>query len=92
VLPGSAPELRGSHGDRATSREIFRLRRECVIPHRMTPAGAAPNTRVRIRRRFARLKPNFITLAGSKLFGDQFRTCFEPDSVMEFGREPASSC
>jgi len=29
---------------------------------------------------------------GSKLVGDQLRTCFEPDSVMEFGLEPASSC
>ena len=31
------------------------------------------------------LKPNSITLAGSKLVGDQLRTSFEPDSVMEFG-------
>jgi len=31
------------------------------------------------------LKPNSITLAGSKLIGDQLRTSFEPDSVMEFG-------
>ena len=41
--------------------------------------------------------------AGSKLVADRFevgrlpvstqlRTSFEPDSVMEFGREPASSC
>jgi len=28
----------------------------------------------------------------SKLVGDQLRTSFEPDSEMEFGREPASSC
>jgi len=33
-------------------------------------------------------KPNSITLSGS----NQLRTSFEPDSVMEFGREPASSC
>jgi len=26
------------------------------------------------------LKPNSITLAGSKLVGDQLRTCFEPVS------------
>jgi len=38
------------------------------------------------------LKPNSITLAGSKLVDDQLRTSFEPDSVTEFGREPASSC
>ena len=31
-------------------------------------------------------------LAGSKPVGDRLRTSFEPDSVMEFGREPASSC
>jgi len=31
-------------------------------------------------------------LSGSKLVGDRLRTSFEPDSVMEFGREPASSC
>jgi len=31
------------------------------------------------------LKPHFITLSGS----NQLRTSFEPDSVMEFGREPA---
>jgi len=42
------------------------------------------------------LKPNFITLSGSKLVGDRlptsfepasklFRTSFEPPSVMEFG-------
>jgi len=30
------------------------------------------------------LKPNSITLAGSKLVGDQLRTSFEPDGVMEF--------
>jgi len=52
-----------------------------------------------------KLKPNFITLPGSKLVADgfkldqllrpasnQLRTCFEPDSVMEFGHEPANSC
>jgi len=49
------------------------------------------------------LKPNSITLAGSKLVADRFQagqrpasnlsaTSFEPASVMEFGREPASSC
>jgi len=32
-----------------------------------------------------RLKPNSITLAGSKLVADQLRTSFEPASVMEFG-------
>jgi len=32
-----------------------------------------------------RLKPNSITLSGSKLVGDQLRTSFEPASVMEFG-------
>jgi len=31
------------------------------------------------------LKPNSITLAGSKLVADQLQTTFEPDSVMEFG-------
>jgi len=31
------------------------------------------------------LKPNSITLSGSKLVGDQLRTSFKPDSVMEFG-------
>ena len=31
------------------------------------------------------LKPNSITLAGSKLVDDQLQTSFEPDSVMEFG-------
>ena len=47
----------------------------------------------------ARLKPNSITLAGSKLVADRFEagrrpasnlsaTSFEPDSVMEFGFEP----
>ena len=34
------------------------------------------------------LKPNSITLAGS----NQLRTSSETASVMEFGREPASSC
>jgi len=29
---------------------------------------------------------------GSKLVGGRLRTSFEPDSVMEFGREPASWC
>jgi len=33
----------------------------------------------------AALKPNSIMLAGSQLVGDQLRTSFEPDSVMEFG-------
>jgi len=37
-------------------------------------------------------KPKSNTLSGSKLVGDRLRTSFEPDSVMEFGREPASSC
>jgi len=48
-------------------------------------------------------KPNSITLSGSKLVADRFEagrwpasnlsvTSFEPDSVMEFGRGPASSC
>jgi len=32
-----------------------------------------------------RLKPNSIRLSGSKLVGDQLRTSFAPDSVMEFG-------
>ena len=51
----------------------------------------------------SQLKPNSITLAGSKLVADRFeaglvadrfkvcdqlRTSFEPDSVMEFGFEP----
>jgi len=56
-----------------------------------------------IRRRRVCLKPNSITLSSSKvvrswsqtdskLVGDQLRTSFEPDSVMKFGREPASSC
>jgi len=31
------------------------------------------------------LKPNSITLSGSKLVGDKLRTSFEPASVMEFG-------
>jgi len=31
------------------------------------------------------LKPNSITLSGSKLVGNQLRTSFEPASVMEFG-------
>jgi len=31
-------------------------------------------------------------LAGSKLVGDRLQTSFEPDSVMESGREPASLC
>jgi len=55
-----------------------------------------------------RKKPNCITLAGSKLVADKFEaklhyaiwfeagrrqvTIFEPASIMEFGREPASSC
>jgi len=34
------------------------------------------------------LKPNSITLSGS----NQLRTSSEPDSVMEFVGEPASSC
>ena len=34
---------------------------------------------------FCKLKPNSITLAGSELV----RSWFEPDSVMEFGFEPA---
>ena len=59
------------------------------------------------------LKPNSITLAGSKLVADRFeakfhyaisvkagqrpasnqlRISFKPDSVMEFGCGPASSC
>ena len=33
-------------------------------------------------------KPTSITLSGS----NQLRTSSEPDSVMEFGGEPASSC
>jgi len=37
------------------------------------------------------LKPNSITLAGSKLVGDQLRTSFEPASVMEFGLVPCVS-
>jgi len=49
------------------------------------------------------LKPNSITVSGSKLVADKFEagrrsasnlsaTSFEPDTVMEFGRGPASSC
>jgi len=48
------------------------------------------------------LKLNSITLAGSKLVTDRFEAKFHyaiwfedgrrPDSVMEFGCEPASSC
>jgi len=34
------------------------------------------------------LKPNSITLAGSKLVRSWSPTSFEPDSVMEFGFEP----
>ena len=44
-------------------------------------------------------KPNCITLSGSNQLRtsfepapNQLRTSFEPDSVMEFGRKPASSC
>ena len=47
-----------------------------------------------------RLKPNSIALAGSKLDADKFEAGRRPASnqlrtsysVMEFGREPASSC
>ena len=38
------------------------------------------------------LKPNSITLASSELAPNMFGTGSEPASVMEFGREPASSC
>ena len=38
-----------------------------------------------------RLKPNSITLSGSKLVGDQLRTSSEPASVMEFGFYPLDS-
>ena len=44
-------------------------------------------------------KPNSITLSGlNQLWtsfesaSNQLQTSFEPDSVMEFGSEPASSC
>jgi len=48
------------------------------------------------------VKPNSITLSGSKLvrswsqtdlklIRDQLRTCLRPDSVMEFGFEPAAA-
>jgi len=36
--------------------------------------------------------PNSITLAGSELAPNMFGASSELDSVMEFGREPASSC
>ena len=39
-----------------------------------------------------RLKPNSITLASSELAPNMFGACSELASVMEFGREPASSC
>ena len=38
------------------------------------------------------LKPNSITLAGSELAPNMFGASSELASVMEFGREPASSC
>ena len=41
--------------------------------------------------RYGELKPNSITLAGSELVRSWFEG-FEPDSVMESGRGPASSC
>jgi len=52
----------------------------------------APNTPYSWTHWLQDLKLHSITLAGSKLVGDQLRTSFEPDSAMEFGREPASSC
>jgi len=37
-------------------------------------------------------KPNSITLASSELAPNMFEASCESASVMEFGREPASSC
>jgi len=43
-------------------------------------------------RQVNRLKPNSITLASSELATNMFGASSELASVMEFGREPASSC
>jgi len=47
---------------------------------------------LKIDQHLAKLKPNSITLAGSELAQNMFRASSELASVMEFGREPASSC
>jgi len=55
-----------------------------------SPVSRAVATPLEVTLRRARLKSNSIALSGSKLVADRFN--LEPDSVMEFGRGPASSC